>query len=399
MPPGRWFDPHMETGSHLRDDSTEVSKTRPDKEVAVGRADAVVSEEAPLHTRPTIADVARVAGVGKSTVSKAVNNSGAVSARTRQQIDAAIAQLGYRPDGVARALTTSRTHIIGLLVASIANPFYSEMIQSIHREAARHGYRLVLATTETGSDLTADLLEDLITDRVDGLIFASATLADRPLVERHMARLPIVLAARHLVDVDVDYVTCDNQEAARVAVAHLVERGHRRIAFVSGPLDVMPQRERVDTYQSLMRSAGGQFDPELCIEGDGTQKSGELALDRLWSRPPHRRPTALIGGSDNIAIGVLARAFQLSIAVPDDLAVVGFDNTSICEHLRVPLTTVDVGIEATGAEAVNLLLRRTAEGFVGPAEHRVLRPRLVARESTLGSPGAGMRRRPDELDP
>jgi DNA-binding LacI/PurR family transcriptional regulator len=333
---------------------------------------------------PTIAEVARLAGVAKSTVSKCINGTGYVSPETRDQINRVIASVGYRPNGVARALKRARTDVIGVLVANISNPFYSELIEVIHRDAAQHGMRLLLATDD-GLEAKDSLVRQLMSHQVDGIIMATATTADRKFVTDIAGRLPVVLAARHIARSAVDYVTCDNATAARLAVKHLIELGHRRIAYVSGPLGIAPQRERLDAYRQTLAAAGLVVGADLIIEGDGSQGSGLDAMTRLWSLAKRERPTAIIGGSDLVAIGAMQGALQLSISVPNEISLIGFDNISICDLLRVPLTTIDVGIRETGQEAVKMLRERiSAEAPVKPQRLHV-QPKLVIREST-GSP-------------
>lgn len=328
----------------------------------------------------TIRDVAARAGVSKSTVSKYLNSTPYVSAEAKERIEHAVAELGYRPNGSARALVGGQSRFIGVLVPSIANPYQADLLAGIEHAAAPHQLGTLLAIADNDASRERDLLGGLLKSGADGLIVTSAHAQDSEVRALRQAGIPIVLAGRHIAQEEIDYVVIDNRAGARLAVDHLVELGHQRIAHVPGPLSVLDFAERAEGYRDALRFHGLEPMPLLGGELLPDPEVGRIAVRSLMKLPERERPTAVFAAVDWIASGALAEATQRGIAVPGELSVIGFDNVSFCELTSVPLSTIEAHPERIGRVAVDHLADRIATGYQsGGAVREVLAPTLLVR--------------------
>lgn len=331
----------------------------------------------------TIRDVAAHAGVSKSTVSKYLTSTPYVSSEARERIERAVTELGYRPNGSARALVGGRTRFIGVLVPSIANPYQADLLQGIEHAAAPHQLGTLLAISDNDRPRERDLLKGLLKSGADGLIVSSAHAQDAEVLALRRAGIPVVLAGRHIAEGDIDYVVIDNCAGAGLAVEHLISLGHHRIAHVPGPTSVLDFAERAAGYEETLTRHGIPIQPELCAPQLPEPGYGRAAIRALLALPPDRRPTAVFASVDWIALGVVAEAVRSGLSVPGDLSVIGFDNVSFCELTAVPLTTIDARPQLVGRRAVDVLAARIAGGYQDAGVIReMLPPALVERGST-----------------
>jgi DNA-binding LacI/PurR family transcriptional regulator len=321
---------------------------------------------------PTIRTVAARAGVSKSLVSLVLQNSPNVSEPKRQAVLKAVAELGYRPDPVARSLAERRTRTIGVVIDDLSNPWYVELLDGLRPVLHEHGLRPLLADGHTEPD-AVQALADL---RVDGLVLVGTpTLSAIEQVEKLAGQIPTVIAGTREPRLsEVDVVANDDYRGARLATAHLLELGHRRIVHIVGEGEV--GRLRRVGFEAAMDDAG--CDPR-CVAGDWTEATGERAATELLRSSP--RPTAILAANDLCAVGVLAAADQLDLRVPEDLSVVGYDNTVFARLHRLSLTTVDGHIAEVGQVAARTLTARI-DGDTGTVGTRLLSPVLVLRTST-----------------
>lgn len=338
---------------------------------------------------PTIQDVAERAGVARSTVSKHVNGGSYVSEATAARVQAAIDELGYQPYGPGRSLAKGRTGLIGVIVASLMNPFYAELVSALDNEARGHSLNLVLGATDDIPGKERRVSQVLRRSGVDGLIVASAHIADQELEELSRVTTPFVLASRHSNDVEADFVTVDGRAGGRLAVEHLIKLGHRRIAYLGGPRTVLQFQERFEGYEASLRSEGIDVrDDWVLFDLDGLG-GGRSGLRRMLDLPREEWPTAVFAATDYIGLGVMAQARDAGLEIPDDLSVVGFDNISFGEVGHRPLTTVDGRIEDIGRSALRLLMNRIENGREAePFQQEILMPYLQIRESSA-SPASG----------
>lgn len=325
---------------------------------------------------PTIRTVAARAGVSKSLVSLVLQNSPRVSESKRQAVLKAVAELGYRPDPVARSLAERRTRTIGVVIDDLSNPWYVELLDGLRPVLHERGLRPLLADGRH----EPDAVQALVDLRVDGLVLVGTpTPSAIDQVNRLGNQIPAVVAGtREPLLSSVDVVANDDYRGGRLATTHLLELGHRRVGHIIGEGEV--GRLRRVGYEAVLTAAG--LVPR-CVSGDWTEASGHrAATELLRSSEP---PTAIVAANDLSAVGVLAAADELGLRIPEDLSVVGYDDTVFARLHRLSLTTMDAHIAEVGRVAGRTLTARL-EGDSGTAETRLLSPVLVVRSSTGPAP-------------
>ena len=325
-------------------------------------------------SRTTIADVAKQAGVSTSSVSRHLKGQHVNGA---EAIDAAMRDLDYRPSALARSLKSGRTDTIGLVVPDVTNPFFAGVVKGAESVAQGTSYQLVLCNTDESSAREHSVLST-IRDRVDGLLLAPAR--DDAETSESLAELgvPIVLVDRTLPDPgDADAVLIDNGGGAAAAARVLIDDGHRRIAFVSGPLDTTPGAERHAGFLAECEAA----DVEVLIEvADFKERGGYQAAMRLFGTA--NPPSAAFAANNLMTIGLLRALRDLGLAVPRTVSVVGFDDHLLADLLDPPLSVVDRDMENQGAVAMRMLLARLSGDVTGPGRTVRLDTRLIRRAST-----------------
>ena len=339
------------------------------------------SVASPASARPTIIDVAARAGVSKSLVSLVMRGASAVSDEKRRLVLDAAEALGYRPNAVARSLVRRRTNLLGVVLSDLHNPFYAEVVDGICSAAGSHDYRTILTTVDRRELSERRALDTMLELRVDGLILASPMLELDATVEVASREVPIVLVARRSATPNVDSIRNDDSRGAELVVQHLVELGHTRIAHVDGDSG-SGAAERREGYERAMRERG--LGSEVRVEhGSYTEEGGRRGTEALLASGP--RPTAIFVANDIAAVGALSVLADHGLRVPQDVSVVGYDNTALAAVRHVDLTTVDQPRPKMGQKAVSLLLERL-EGRRAEARHLVIPPALVVRGSTA-APG------------
>jgi LacI family transcriptional regulator len=335
-----------------------------------------------MLTRITIADIARAAGVSRMTVSRVINKQKGVGDETRRQIEELIEKLGYRPSGIARSLATQRTHTIGLVVQDISNPFFSGIARGVERVARTEGYSVLLCSVEEDPDYELEVLQVLEEKRVDGVIACSSRLAVNEL-QQALARHPAaVLVNRLLNDQDdtaiLDSVVIDEETGGQMATRHLISLGHRAIGFLSGPPISFGAQGRSRGYGMALSVSGLPIRQDFILVCQPTVEGGQEGARALLAAQPEI--TALFCYNDLVAVGVLQTCAQLGRQVPDDLAVVGYDDIRLAALVTPSLTTCRVPREQVGQLAIRLLLDR----INSPEEDRqkiMVQPELVIRAS------------------
>lgn len=332
---------------------------------------------------PTLEEVARLAGVSRSTVSRVVNNQPNVHAETRERVWQAIQQSGYRPHAVARSLVTNRTHIIGMVIPEavttlFADPFFPLLLRGATESCNARHYQLMLSLFSDPAKQEEMYQRVLHNSYLDGVVVASTSLQD-PLVSMLLRdRVPFVSVGRH-TDSRVHYIDVDNIGGARMAVEHLIRLGHQRIATITGRMDMTSGQDRLAGYRQALQAHHIPVEEELIIEGDFTEGSGAAGIQRLL--PTH--PTAVFTASDMTAIGALKALRQAGLHVPQDIALVSFDDIPIASAIEPALTTVRQPIERLGSMAVDLLLGilESPSQEETPAQRIILPTELVVRAS------------------
>jgi DNA-binding LacI/PurR family transcriptional regulator len=329
---------------------------------------------------PTILDVARRAGVSKSLVSLVMQGSPLVSDQRRDAVLRAAEELGYRPNAVARSLARKRTNVLGVMLSDLHNPFFAEVVDGVQSAASEGGYHALIDTGQRAAAGELEAIETLLELRIDGLILAAPMLPGPDIVDAARAT-PVVLIARPSRWPSVDSVTNDDHHGAMLAVGHLVGLGHRRIAHVDGGRGAGANARRRG-YRDAMRGHG--LDAEMRVAtGAYTEDGGAAGIEALLSLGA--APTAIFVANDLAAVGAMHALEQHGLRVPDDVSLVGYDNTSLAALGHIALTTIDQPRHRMGAAAVRMLLERI-EGTRSRASHQVIAPTLVAR-ATSAPPG------------
>ncbi|MFI1418731.1 LacI family DNA-binding transcriptional regulator [Streptomyces sp. NPDC020731] len=334
------------------------------------------------NRRPTIKTVAARAGVGRTTVSRVVNGSELVSDDARARVLAAIKELNYVPNSVARGLVTNRTNAVALVIPESesrlgSEPFFAALIRGVSGALAesRTQLQLMLVRDQAERD---QLTETVAAHRVDGVLLVSVHADDRlPGMLEEMG-LPTVLAGRRDAGERLSYVDSDNAGGATAAVRHLLHRGRTRIATITGPLDMDVGRSRLAGWRTAHREAGVPADELLVEEGDFTEEGACRAMRSLLERAPDL--DAVFAASDLMAVGALAELRRRRLRVPDDVAVVGYEDSILARHTAPPLTTVRQPVEEIGRTMARILTGITRQG--GPRQQRTLPTELVVRESS-----------------
>ena len=332
-----------------------------------------------LPTRPTIFDVARVAGVSYSTVSRVVNGHAYVRESTRQRVQAAMVELGYVAHVTARALASGRTQAVGLLAQEIDNPFFSVVIKGIDQEVSVAGYDLLLCTTHSRREKEAEYVARLSHGMVDGLLIVLPTLLPEYVAQLRAQRYPFVLIDHDSEAPGCNVINAANRAGTRAGITYLVELGHRRIGFISGRPDVGATHERFAGYQDALLEAGLPLDDGIVVEGDFLEARGHAAAAELLSLG--KPPTAIFASSDVAALGVLAAARDAGLQVPRDLSVLGFDDIVEASYLGAALSTVRQPLREMGRMAVQRLMSLLADPLQ-PAVRTVMDTELVIRQTT-----------------
>jgi LacI family transcriptional regulator len=289
--------------------------------------------------------------------------------------------LGYRPDAVARSLARRETRTLGLVVADITNPFYAETARAVLETAKTNGYNVILCNTDNQPRVQEEYVEVLRQRRVDGIIFGSVFLDD-PVVEGLVAAgYPCLMYNRRLRTCRGNFIVLDNLRASRDLTRHLVTLGHRHIGFVSGLPNISTTAERLRGYRAALREAGLPVEPNLIRPGAFEAGTAQEAAQELLKR--RGRPTAIVASNDLMALGVIRAASDLGVRVPEELAVVGFDDIEIADHPRVQLTTMAQQMAEMGRLAALGILEVIRGGArrVGAPLQQILAPRLVIRQT------------------
>ncbi|MHA4816168.1 LacI family DNA-binding transcriptional regulator [Streptomyces aculeolatus] len=340
-------------------------------------------------TRVTIKDVADLAGVSTATVSNALNRPHKLSRKTLTRVRTAIKESGYVSDETARLLRVGVGRAVGVLVYDTANPLYAQILTGIEDESAANDLFALVCNTNGRSGREEDYVRFLEAQRVRGLVILPAGEVPESALGAHERGTPLVLLGETTKASPFSTVSGDDTRGGKMATAHLLQTGRRRIAFVGGPLSVPQLRNRLAGARSALPEFNGQAELEVIELDAHTEQAGRRAARQLLARAPQDRPDAVQAGNDLIAAGILHELLLApSIRVPDDIAVIGYDDLPLAETAAVPLTTVRHPAVLMGRMALDLLIREIDSRDEGPPRHLIYVPELVVRDSTLPWPVA-----------
>ncbi|MER6106048.1 LacI family DNA-binding transcriptional regulator [Streptomyces sp. NPDC001832] len=334
--------------------------------------------------QPTVVSIAERAGVSIASVSRVLNGLGA-RRDTVEKVERAASELGYVPNAVARSLKGGRTRQLTFAMPDIGNPVYVAMVRAIQSVTKAAGYRLLLHSTDAVVDDELAVLRSLGDRTSDGLIICPIRITDEHVEALRTAAGPVVVIGSLPDGVPVDSVRADSVAGAALAVRHLYETGRRRIAFVNGPCDTVPGRNRDEGYRTALAECGLVYDASLVVHTDFGIDSGAEAAERLLADRTSR-PDAVFCANDQLALGVARALHSRNLRIPQDVAVAGMDDSVLAQAGWPPLTSVDLGSTERGRHAAELLLERLGQATDHPEistpRSSTAPPRLVVRAST-----------------
>ncbi|WP_432037949.1 LacI family DNA-binding transcriptional regulator [Streptomyces cucumeris] len=328
---------------------------------------------------PAIKDVAQRAGVSVATVSRVLNQHPSVRADTRERVLAAVADLGYRPNAVARSLRTDQTRALGLVISDVLNPFFTELARSVEDAARDLGYSVVIGNADERPELQDHHVRTLMDRRIDGLLVSPTDGGSPMMLDAARTGTPMVFVDRWIEDeglASVPVVRTDGRDAIRDLVAHLHALGHRRLAIIAGPAATTTGRERVDAFRAALREFGLALDDGHIGQGDFQADSGRRVTARFLDLP--RPPDAIFAADNLMALGAMDEIRARGLAVPGDIALAAFDDIPWFVHTDPPITAIAQPTGELGHAAVRALVD-LVEGR--PAESVTLSARLVTRRS------------------
>ncbi|WP_371742074.1 MULTISPECIES: ribose operon transcriptional repressor RbsR [Pantoea] len=327
----------------------------------------------------TMKDVARLAGVSTSTVSHVINNNRFVSEQVRDRVEQAIRELNYAPSALARSLKIKQTRTIGMLLTASSNPFYSEVVRGVENSCYERGYSLILCNTEGDEERMNRSLETLMQKRVDGLLLmcTETHLPSADILNRYPS-VPMVMMDWAPFEGRGDIIQDNALLGGELATQYLIDRGYTRIACIAGPLDKTPARLRLDGFHQAMAASGLAVPPGYVVDGDFEFQGGFNAMNQLLALDPP--PQAVFTSNDAMAVGVYHALYQAGLRVPQDMAVMGYDNIELARYLTPPLSTIHQPKDELGELAIDTLIHRMSDPDASQ-QTLVLTPELVERGS------------------
>jgi DNA-binding LacI/PurR family transcriptional regulator len=340
----------------------------------------------------TLSDIAATAGVAPMTVSRVINQNGYVSEETRSKVLRVLEGSNYRRNGLARSLKRQRTDTIGLVLGDISNPYATELARSVRNVATAHGYNLFICISEHSAEEDIAAFEALASHSVDGILVATRAnkAGDENLQSIVEHNIPVVVIGRDFYHEKVDSVAADNLRGGFEATQHLLDLGHERIGFIGTILSHEVKLKRLQGYLNALNKYQIKIDERLITgrqdtigdaPGYSTEEIGYEGMKRLLSLP--NRPTAVFARNDFTAIGAMSAIKEAGLSIPEDVAIVGFDDIPLAVHTSPPLTTIRQPMRLQGQLAAELLLRRIEDKEVQLREEHILDCELIIRESTV----------------
>jgi len=327
---------------------------------------------------PTIKDVAKLAEVHPSTVSRVINGNPRISEKTKNKVLLIIKKLGYTPNAIARGLKTKRTHTLGMLIPDITNPFFSEIARGVEDAANKNSFNVILCNTDDKLKKERTYLEILREKRVDGLILGTAHIRDKSILALENKKFPYILISRNIERLNKNCIIIDDVEGGIMATEYLIKLGHRRIAHITGPLKTRSALNRLKGYKLALKKHEIEYKDELVGEGDFRIKGGYQVMKRFLKLT--EPPTAIFAANDLIALGAMQAIQKKNFHIPEDFSVIGFNDIELASFIYPPLTTIRQPILEMGNLAVKMLLRIIIEKEFNQ-RRIILQPKLIIRES------------------
>ena len=332
----------------------------------------------------TIKDIAKIANVSNATVSRVINNSPNVKEETKKKVLETIEALDYHPNTLARGMRINKTYTIGLLMATLTNPFYAETAKTIVDTANQCGYTIILCITNNDPKKQKEYIKILQERKVDGFLFASVLTQDKPVKELIKSKIPYMLFNRRFSsNKNINYVVQDNAAGTKMAVEHLMKLGHKRIAFIRGNRNFSTAVERFNGYQQALEENGFDYNEDIIVNGEYDTEKTIKATKALLALPTP--PTAIVASNDLMALSAIEVIVSSKLRIPDDIALIGYDDVDMAGHSLIQLTTIAQNKTFMANIATQTLIK-----IIEDKQHSqqpiqiILKPQLVIRK-TCGS--------------
>jgi LacI family repressor for deo operon, udp, cdd, tsx, nupC, and nupG len=322
-------------------------------------------------------DIANIVNVSPATVSRVLRQPNLVNKETRDKVLKTIKELNYQPHMIASQFRTKKTKSILVIIPDIRDPFFAQVLRGIEHTAVKHGYKVLLGDTENNAEREREFIDLLFQKQADGVILLTAR-SDKKNLRRISNQFPMVLACEYSEDLDIPTVSIDNISSARKITEHLIKMGHKRIAHITGPMNVIISRDRLIGYQQAMMIHNVQVESAYIQEGSHGIESGYNQMGKLLRLDYH--PTAVFVFNDEMAIGAIKAVKDRGMRVPEDIAVTAFDNLKISSLLEPSITTIDQPKYEMGKKAMNLLLK-LINGEKLTKKKYIMQDELIIRES------------------
>jgi DNA-binding LacI/PurR family transcriptional regulator len=333
----------------------------------------------------TIKDVARIAGVDPSTVSRVIADSPRISQNTKEKVIKVMEELDFHPNAIARSLASRSTKTIGVIMPLTSdqifvNPFFTEVMRGISASSLKRGYDILFSTG--GSSYEEYLATSRMVNerRIDGLILLTSRIYDKTINELINKKLPFVVIGKPPMLEDINWVDNDNQEACFTATKHLIEQGHRNIGFIGGDFSYVFMGERFKGYKRALDSYGIQFNKDFFSLGDFLEEGGYTAMKKILSRK--KLPTAIVAADDMMAFGAIRGIKERGLRIPEDIAIVGFNDTPLTTYMDPPMSSVEIFVYELGYNASEILINQFENPDV-QKKNIVIKTELKVRKSSI----------------
>ena len=330
----------------------------------------------------TIYEVSKLAGVSLATVSRVMNKNANVSDNTREKVTVAMSKLGYRPNSIAQSLASNCSNSVGLLVSELHGPFYGPMMSGIENTFRNHGKHVIIAAGHSDAEREQQGIEFLISRNCDGLILHVEAVSDEYLIALSKGAIPFLLLNRFIPEISDRCITLDNIHGGYIACKHMLEQGHKDIAYICGPLWKKDAQDRLAGHKQALAEFGQEFNDELLYQGDFIEASGYEGFKQLHN--DNKQFSALICANDEMATGAMASAREQGLELPKQLSIMGFDNVFFTRHVYPPLSTVNYPINDMGTMAASWMLNELYQKNTQPLQS-VFKPELVIRNSVIAN--------------
>ncbi len=327
---------------------------------------------------PTIRDVAELAEVHPSTVSRVINGDSRISEKTKNKVLLIIKKVGYTPNAIARGLKTKRTYTLGMLIPDITNPFFAELARGVEDAANKNNFNVILCNTDDKLKKEKTYLEILREKQVDGLILGTAHIRDKSILELEKIKFPYMLVSRNVEKLNKNCIIIDDIAGGIMATEYLIKLGHHRIAHITGPLKTRSALNRLKGYQLVLKKHKIEYNDELVGEGDFRIKGGYQVMKRFLKLA--KPPTAIFAANDLLALGAMQAIQKKNFHIPEKFSVIGFNDIELASFVYPSLTTIRQPILEMGNLAVKMLLNIIIDGEFNQKKV-ILQPKLVTRES------------------